>query len=92
MNAKRHSNHPYVERGIYCTADDFTEDNLQLKGTYAVLEQSFDGAEPRELHLHQDLALGLGLLREGDIWLRPEEDYLDVVRLIGTRITNGYPL
>jgi hypothetical protein len=81
MNAKRHDNHPYVERGIYYTADHFTDDNLQLKGIYAVLEQSFDGAEPRELHLHQDLALGLGLLREGDSWLRPEEDYLDVARL-----------
>jgi len=87
IKAKRHYNHPCVERGIYYPADIFIDEDLQLTGAYAVLEQSFDGAEPRSLHLHQDLVLSLGLLREGDIWVRPEEDYLDVVRL--SRDVNG---
>ena len=43
--------------------------------------QHFDGAEPREWHLNQDLVFALGLLREGDTWVRPQEDYVTVARL-----------
>jgi hypothetical protein len=74
-------NRPYIQKGNYYSADCFEESELELTGTYPVLEQSFDGAEPRRLHLHQDLILGLGLLREEDKWVRPAEDYLEVARL-----------
>jgi hypothetical protein len=45
------------------------------------MEQSFDGAVPNEWHLHQDFVISLGLQREGDVWLRPVEGFLEVVRL-----------
>ena len=32
-------------------------------------------------HLHQDLVIALGLKREGDIWLCPDEGYIDVAHL-----------
>jgi hypothetical protein len=74
-------NRPYIQKNNYYSADCFEESELELTGTYPVLEQSFDGAEPRQLHLHQDLILGLGLLREEDKWVRPAEDYLEIARL-----------
>jgi hypothetical protein len=74
-------NRPYVAKGIYYSGDTFVDRDLEMTGTYSVLEQSFDGVERRKLHLHQDVILGLGLLREEDKWTRPAEDYLEVARL-----------
>jgi hypothetical protein len=46
-----------------------------------VLAQRFSGALPSEWHLHQDLIIALGLYREGDAWLSPDEAFVEVVRL-----------
>jgi len=50
-------------------------------GEHLVLDQMGGGAESHEWHLNQDLAITLGLKREGDNWLRPEDGYPIVVRL-----------
>ncbi|MBZ0220388.1 MAG: hypothetical protein K8I01_08160 [Candidatus Methylomirabilis sp.] len=80
---------PCVENGKYFPADVYSFCN-GLLGTYPVLQQSFDSGEPCVWHLSQDIILGLGLLRERDGWVRPQEDYLEVARL--KRIQEGKPV
>ncbi len=46
-----------------------------------MLEQHFDTGDAKNFYIHQDLVLALGLLRKGDIWIRPEEDDVEVVRI-----------
>lgn len=58
-------------------------------GFYPVLRKGFDTEEPTEWYLAQEIEFSLGLLRRGDIWVIPEEDYAEVVRL--KRDTEGYP-
>lgn len=58
-------------------------------GEHLVLDQLGEGAENHEWHLNQDLAITLGLKREGDNWVRPEDGYTVVVRL--TREEDGDP-
>lgn len=45
-----------------------------------VLPQHF-GWDDTEWHLNQDLLFALRLKREGDVWLRPDEGFIEVVRL-----------
>jgi hypothetical protein len=49
--------------------------NNMAIGFYPILRQGFDTGEPCEWHLSQELEFSLGLLRRGDVWVRPEEDY-----------------
>ena len=51
-------------------------------GTGLVIEQSLNSQEQSVWHLHQDFVVALRLMREGDKWLRPDEGYLDVARLV----------
>lgn len=64
----------------YCWAGDWASHHSDAVGTGLVIEQNFDGAAPNEWHLHQDFVISLGLQREGDVWLRPVEGFLEVVR------------
>ncbi len=59
----------------------FYDANDVVIGFYPVLYQGFDSGEPWEWHLAQELELALNLLRRGDVWIRPEEDNIDVVKL-----------
>lgn len=64
----------------YITSDIFHKDDFE--GVNLVLNQSFDNhLDCNEWHLHQDLVLSLGLKREGDIWVCPEEGYIEVAKL-----------
>lgn len=45
-----------------------------------VLPQHF-GWDDSEWHLNQDIVFALRLKREGDIWVRPDEGFVEVVRL-----------
>lgn len=65
----------------YYWAGDWASHHSDAVGTGLVIEQNFDGAAPNEWHLHQDFVISLGLQREGDVWLRPVEGFLEVVRL-----------
>ena len=73
-------NSPTID-DIYNCAGSFLSFDHKLKGEYPVLQQLFYTGETKEWHLSQDLILALGLKREGDVWIRPEEDYMEVVKL-----------
>ena len=61
---------------------EFTnDDDEEPIATYPVLTQRFDTGEAPVWHILQEIELSLGLLRKGDVWVRPIEDYIDVIRL-----------
>ncbi|WP_168454158.1 hypothetical protein [Sphingopyxis microcysteis] len=81
----------YADDTAYKAADEYWTDwpADHATGIELVLPQSFGWDHLPEWHLHQDFVVALRLIREGDTWLRPEEGYVDVVRLI--RDEDGYP-
>ncbi len=79
-----HNHSGYVEDGRYVPADVYEGHRTDLVGVHLVLDQRGGGGEPSEWHLHQDFVTTLGLKREGDVWVRPDEDYIEVGRLIRT--------
>jgi hypothetical protein len=84
----RHSHGGGMDGRRYVPADIFEDGDL--KGLALVLEQDGNSDDHCEWHLHQDLAITLGLKREGDSWLAPREGYIEVARL--TRDSDGGPL
>lgn len=77
-----HDNRPYADENGYAEAGGFMHYGTDLEGKYLVLQQSFDYSnEVSVWHLSQDLVLALGLWRNGDVWLLPKENYLEVARL-----------
>lgn len=66
-------NKPYKPAEIYQYNDG--ED----LGIDLVFEQSVVGERPI-WHINQDMILALHLIQEGDVWVRPEEGYQDVIR------------
>jgi hypothetical protein len=71
-------------------AGSYRDHRSDALGTGLVIEQSFNSKERPVWHLHQDFVIALGLMREGDVWVRPEEGYLEVARL--TRGDNSNPV
>ncbi len=80
---------PSFRSGIYVPCDIFEDPSLELRGISLVLDQRTSVEEIPEWHLHQDLVISLGLMREDDSWLCPSEGYIEVVRL--TRSLNSEP-
>ena len=75
---------PWVDNGHYNSAEVYKHNpDSDEFGIELVLEQSFDGAVPRIWHVNQDLTLALGLYREDDSWIRPEEGFVEVIRILG---------
>jgi hypothetical protein len=68
---------PSVSSDTYEPADVYC-DGL---GVHLVLDQKVNQLQPSVWHLHQDLVLALGLKRESDVWVSPNEGYIEVVRL-----------
>jgi hypothetical protein len=73
----------FDQNGILHSASDYESDELQ--GVHPVLVQGFEIQRASELHVNEDIVLGLGLRRDGDIWIRPEDDNVEVIRLIRDR-------
>ena len=71
-----------VDTGRYVPADVYEDFQGRFAGVHLVLDQWRGGAERSEWHLHQDFVTTLGLKREGDKWVRPDEDYIEVARLV----------
>ncbi|MBI5577476.1 MAG: hypothetical protein HY896_14080 [Deltaproteobacteria bacterium] len=84
-----HEHRGCVDKGRYIPADVHEADPERPFGIALVLEQRINSSEHSVWHLHQDLVVTLGLLREGDKWVCPDEDYTEVARL--SRHPNGYP-
>jgi hypothetical protein len=72
---------PYAFKNSYKPVDVYQISDDRDLGVDLVLDQSFDGIEPSTWHLNRDLVFALELLREGDKWVRPIEDYIEIVRL-----------
>lgn len=77
--AQRYEHTPAVEKDGWVPAGDFDDTRFEFRGRYPVLVLSTNGQT--QWLLEQDLVLALGLLREGDVWVRPGEDFLQVAQL-----------
>lgn len=80
----------WAAKDFYKPADIYWRNENESLGLELALIQSFDGAESRQWHLNQDFVFAFGLLREGDIWIRPSEGYVEVARL--RRNAEGEPV
>jgi len=75
----RGGHRPWINEDRYIRAGSFSA--YEVTGLYPVLEQHFDGDEPIEWYLEQDIVLGLGLQKRNNEWISPEEDRLTVVKI-----------
>ena len=76
----------------YKRADEYWLDwpSPGVAGAELVLPQSYGWEVPAEWHLNHDLVLALRLRREGDVWIAPDEGYVEVIRL--KRDSEGHPV
>jgi hypothetical protein len=76
-----HNHSGFYDNGRYINADVFQDYEGEYLGIHLVLDQHFNSVDPREWHLNQDFVTALGLKREKDIWVCPNEGYIEVARL-----------
>lgn len=84
-----HQHSGYFEECKYIAADVYQDYRSEFSGLHLVLVQRGNSAENSEWHLHQDFVITLGLKREADIWVRPDEGYIEVAKL--SRREDGSP-
>lgn len=72
----------YVDEGKYIPSDVYEDYRAKYTGLHLVLDQRGNSVELSEWHLHQDFVITLGLKREGDSWIRPDEGYIEVAKLL----------
>lgn len=66
--------------GYHC-ADIFRGWTEEPLGINLVIAQSLEDTGREVWHLHPDLVVALRLIQEGDRWYRPEEGWVEVIRL-----------
>lgn len=72
---------PYIsDDGVYYEAGDFPYGASEVLGFRLVLNQHLNSKHPAQVYIHQDFLLAYGLLQEGDVWVRPERGYEEVIR------------
>jgi hypothetical protein len=76
-----HNHAGCFQNGCYYLVHEFRQFGSELRGEHLVLDQHGNQIEHSEWHLNQDLVLTLGLKRENDIWVRPDEGYLQIAEL-----------
>ena len=87
----RYDSIPWIDdKGNYIASDICMDLENKFLGIRLALKQNTESSEPSELYLHQDFILALGLKREGDTWVRPEEGYIEVAHI--KRNTEGTPI
>ena len=75
-----HSAGPYAFKDKpYKTAEIFQYNDGEDVGIDLIFEQRVSG-HSNIWHINPDLILALGLIQEGDTWVRPEEGYVEVMR------------
>lgn len=86
-----HETRHYADKDGYKPADSFRLDwsNPEIVGVSLILPQHFSLGEAPEWHVHTDLIIALGLRREGDVWIKPDENHAEVIRL--RRDSDGSP-
>jgi len=86
-----HGDHrSYSFKDSYKTADEYQSSDEEYFGTRLVMRQLLPSMKHPEWHVNQDLVFALELVREGDVWVRPYEGFIDVIRLI--REPSGAPV
>lgn len=85
----KHNHSGFYDDGKYIAADVYEDYKGKFIGVNLVLDQHLNNVEVSEWHLHQDFVVTLGLKREKDVWVCPNEGYIQVARLY--RGKNGQP-
>ena len=85
-----HSQGIWATKEFYKPAEIYQYNSKEDLGVELAMIQGFGGVAPEQWLLNQDVVFALGLLREGDSWLRPSEDYVAVARL--RRTVDGKPV
>lgn len=75
-----HSHAPSTWNG-YTPYDVRRSEEGEEQGVYLALNQSLDGDGPSVWSLNQDFVFALNLSREGDIWIRPSEGFVEVAKI-----------
>lgn len=70
-----------VEQWGYRSADVFRSWGKEPLGINLVIDQYLEEPSRKVWHPHPDLVVALRLLQEGDSWLRPEEGWVEVLRM-----------
>lgn len=65
----------------YAPCDAYFSDDENEVGIHIALNQSFDGDHSPLMTLNQDFVFALRLVREGDVWIRPAEGYVEVAKI-----------
>ena len=76
-----HNHSGFYDNGRYINADVFEDNEGKYLGTHLVLAQHFNSVDSAEWHLNQDFVTALSLKREKDVWVCPNEGYVEVARL-----------
>jgi len=84
-----HSHSVYIQGDEYISTNLLSDFSDEFVGEYLVLQQHINCKENIEWHLSQDLVIALGLKREVDVWIRPDEGYIEIAKL--TRDEDGSP-
>ncbi|WDL20012.1 hypothetical protein JH268_20615 [Xanthomonas campestris pv. campestris] len=76
-----HSARPYAyEDGHYSPVEEFQYNDKQSIGVELVYEHDQPVVGGRQWMLSPDLIIALRLVKDGNRWVRPEEDFVEVVR------------
>lgn len=86
-----HGTRSYADENGYKPADQYwlNWSSRDAIGVELVITQDF-GWDDSVWHLNVDIVAALGLRQEGDVWLKPDEGYVEVVRL--HREAGGQPI
>jgi len=71
----------YFDDGEYISADTHKVYGESFIGLRLVIDQRTCDDEPSPWHLNQDFVIALGLRREGNSWVCPQDGYTEVARL-----------
>lgn len=75
-----HTHRPSTWEG-YTPCDIWRSNDGEELGVHLALNQSFDGDSPMVTDLNQDFVFALELVREGDLWVRPSEGFVEVAKI-----------
>ncbi len=84
-----HWHSSYVRDDGSYSSSEHLDNGFDSFGYRFVIDQYIEGDRYAEWHLQPDLAVALGLKREGDKWVSPTRDYEEAIRL--TRDDEGTP-
>lgn len=73
--------YPYSDQESYVTVHDFYDrEGKEIIGVRLVYEYAEPVSKKCRHLINNDLIMALRLVKDGNVWRRPEEDYVDVIR------------